>query len=55
MPEPFPKLMVNRAGERKTVATHEEQDEATRQGFLRSLGRVAERADQPEPPPKAAA
>lgn len=45
MPEPFPKLLVNRAGERMTVSTYEEQDEATRKGFLRSLGRVAERED----------
>lgn len=55
MPEPFPKLVVNHAGERKTVLTHEEQDEAARQGFYRSLGRVAERADVPDPPPNAAA
>ena len=45
MPETFPKLMVNRAGERLTVHDFAEQDDATRKGFLRSLGRDAERKD----------
>lgn len=46
MPEPFPKLLVNRDGDRRIVADFAEQDAATRNGYFRSLGRVAERMDQ---------
>ncbi len=45
MPEPFPKLMVNRQGERLFVADFFEQDAATSRGYYRSLGRIAERHD----------
>jgi len=45
MPEPWPKLLVNREGQRKLVNSFEEQDAWTAKGYFRSLGRQVEHAD----------
>ena len=54
MPEPWPKLLANQAGERLMVATFEEQDAAARKGFYRNLGRIVERAEAEQAQKKAA-
>lgn len=45
MPEPFPKVLENRAGERVTVHDFREQEAMTAQGYLRSLARNREYAE----------
>lgn len=51
MSDPFPKLMVNRAGERLTVFDFAGQDTATREGYSRKLGRDLERQEAAPPVP----
>lgn len=45
MPEPFPKVLENRAGERVTVHDFREQEAKTAEGYLRSLARNREYAE----------
>lgn len=52
MPEPFPKVVMNRVGERRTVQTFAEQDAAAKDGFLRSYARVVERDEAAHAPPE---
>lgn len=45
MPESYPKVVEHPDGRRLTVNDLHEQDEATKQGFLRSIARNREHAE----------